>query len=75
MNHDGPEPIVQRLDESTLVDRRSLAKLTGRSVHTIRLRCPVHSYSDDGRALYDSERAEKILNNIATRKPRGSRRR
>jgi hypothetical protein len=53
--------------DRTLIDRQTFAKLTGRSVHTIRLRCPVAEYRD-GRALYDMDACEKILKDIPTRR-------
>lgn len=34
-------PVVVYRDERAYVDRSTLARLTGRSEHTIRLRCPV----------------------------------
>jgi hypothetical protein len=52
-----------------LIDRQTLARLTGRSVHTIRARCPVAAHRD-GRALYDMDQAEAILGSLATRRPR-----
>lgn len=53
--------------DRTLIDRQTLARLTGRSMHTIRLRCPVAEYRD-GRALYDADQVEKILNTIEARR-------
>lgn len=49
-----------------LIDRHTLAHLTGRSVHTIRARCPIAEHRD-GRALYDMDQAEAILNATPTR--------
>lgn len=51
----------------TLVDRQTLAQLTGRSVHTIRLRCPVAEYRD-GKALYDIDQCEAHLAKLQVRK-------
>ncbi|OQO89918.1 hypothetical protein B1813_18940 [Saccharomonospora piscinae] len=49
-----------------LLDRQTLAVLTGRSVHTIRARCPVERHHD-GKALYDMDRCKAILDAIPTR--------
>ena len=48
-------------DELTLMDRPALAQWFGRSIHTIRARCPVHSYDEQGRAMYDVGECERIL--------------
>lgn len=53
----------------TLIDRQSLALLTGRSVNTIRARCEVVEHQD-GRALYDMERAAAVLAATPTRRKR-----
>ena len=50
-----------------LIDRQTMAKLTGRSVHTIRFRCPVAEYVE-GKALYDIDVCEDILNKLPIRK-------
>ncbi|MGP4019969.1 hypothetical protein [Saccharopolyspora sp. 5N708] len=64
-------PIVRYLaDGRALVDRASLATLTGRSPHTIRARCPIAGHADDGRALYDAEQCAATLATIPTRKRR-----
>lgn len=59
--------IVDITPERALVDRQTLARLTGRSVHTIRLRCPVAEYRNR-RALYDVGACEQILKQIPTRR-------
>lgn len=48
-----------------------MSQLTGRSVHTIRLRCPVADYKD-GKALYDIDICQGILGAIPTRRRRES---
>jgi len=53
----------------TLIDRQTLAHLSGRSVHTIRARCQVVDHRA-GRALYDLDEAEQILAGIPTRRRR-----
>lgn len=59
-------PVVLFERGRMLVDRRSLAELTGRSVHTIRLRCPQAGYRD-GIAVYDAEFCEQLLGEIPQR--------
>ena len=51
-----------------LVDREALAMITGRSVHTIRARCPVARRHWDGSPLYDVEAEAERLANIPTRR-------
>jgi hypothetical protein len=53
--------------ERTLIDRQTLAHLAGRSVHTVRARCPIAEHRA-GRALYDMEQAAAILGRIPTRR-------
>lgn len=55
--------------ERTLIDRQTLAQLAGRSVHTIRARCPIADHHN-GRALYDMEQCAAILDRIPTRRRR-----
>ena len=64
------DPVVIYRDggQTRLVDRRTLAMVTGRSVHTIRLRCSIATYHDDGRALYDLDQAQQVLAAIPTRR-------
>jgi len=59
--------IVVYRDNTALIDRQTLAHLTRRSVHTIRFRCPVAEYRD-GKALYDINVCEPILDSIRTRR-------
>ncbi len=59
--------IVVKRGDKALIDRQTMAKLTGRSVHTIRFRCPVAEYVD-GKALYDIDVCEPILAAIPVRK-------
>jgi hypothetical protein len=55
--------------DRTLIDRQTLAKLTGRSVHTIRAKCPIADHRQ-GKAVYDMEECAAILNEIPTRQSR-----
>lgn len=55
---------VRVTDDLWLMDRVALAQWTLRSVHTIRAKCPVHSYDAVGRAMYDAYACEKLLNGI-----------
>ena len=48
------------------VDRHTLSALLDRSVHTIRLRCPVAFY-ERGKAMYDMEECDRLLKDIPTR--------
>ncbi|RKT85615.1 hypothetical protein SAMN05421805_12782 [Saccharopolyspora antimicrobica] len=61
-------PIVRYRDGRTLLDRASLARLSGRSVHTIRGACPVADRDrSTGRPLYDAQQCAQILAAIPTR--------
>ncbi|SDZ55319.1 hypothetical protein SAMN05216215_109719 [Saccharopolyspora shandongensis] len=61
-------PIVRYRDGRALVDRSSLAKLTGRSVHTIRGTCPIADRDrSTGRPLYDAQQCAQILATIPAR--------
>lgn len=60
--------IVMTEHVPVLVDREALALLTGRSVHTIRMRCEVYTQHRSGRPLYDMERAVTRLAEIPTRR-------
>lgn len=62
-------PVVLYRGGRALVDRASLARLFGRSEHTIRLRCPVAKHHQ-GRALYDVEQCHVILAAIPVRNRR-----
>lgn len=53
-------PIVLRSEGATYVDRGSLARLTGRSVNTIRT-MPADRTDRSGRPLYDVSKAAAIL--------------
>ena len=59
--------IVVYRNNTALIDRQTLAHLTRRSVETIRRRCPVAEYQH-GKALYDIDVCEPILNGIPTRR-------
>lgn len=48
------------------VDRHTLSALTDRSVHTIRVRCPI-SFHHQGKAMYDMELCEDLLKGVPTR--------
>jgi hypothetical protein len=50
-----------------LIDRQTLAHLTGRSVHTIRARCAIVGHRD-GKAVYDMEAAAAVLDGLSTRR-------
>ncbi|MEV5538490.1 hypothetical protein AB0L13_16665 [Saccharopolyspora shandongensis] len=64
-------PIVHYRDGRTLVDRKTLARLLGRSVHTIRKRCPVVDRDDQsGRPLHDAQQCAAILGQVQTRQRR-----
>lgn len=59
-----------------LVDRQTLAYMSGRSVHTIRSRCPVDSHTEhDGRRrpLYDLYHCVALLEGIPIRNRAGQR--
>lgn len=58
--------IVEHHNGRAYVDRRTLARLLGRSVHTIRARCTVQWHTN-GRAMYDAEACERVLSDIPTR--------
>lgn len=61
-------PIIVYKPGLVLVDRQTLALVTGRSVNTIRARCEVVEHHRDGRALYDLNQAEQVLAAIPTRR-------
>ncbi len=52
---------------AALIDRQTLSHITGRSINTIRARCPIVTHSR-GRALYDMEQSLAILLEIPQRK-------
>lgn len=58
--------IVVYRDGRALIDRQTLAYLSGRSVHTVRAKCPVVDHRD-GKALYDMEECAAILEAVPTR--------
>jgi hypothetical protein len=64
--------LVVRTDDAVLVDRATLAAPVGRSVHTIRARCPIagHQVDDRGRrrALYDLDQCEATLAAVPLRR-------
>lgn len=62
MNH-----VVIYERDRTLIDRQTLAKLSERSVHTIRARCPVAEHRH-GKALYDLEECAAILDRVTARR-------
>lgn len=61
--------IVYAEANRTLIDRTTLAYLTGRSVETIRRRCTVVDYQS-GRALYDLDAATATLDAVPKRRNR-----
>ncbi|MCP2261072.1 hypothetical protein LX15_004792 [Streptoalloteichus tenebrarius] len=61
-------PLVIREGGRVLVDRVTLARISGRSVHTIRARCPIEFRHRDGRPLYDAARCRAILDGIPERR-------
>lgn len=58
--------VLQRPD-GWFADREALSVWLQRPVETIRKRCPVASYHDDGRALYDMGACEAILRDLQRR--------
>ncbi|MGW5645048.1 hypothetical protein ACWEV3_40905 [Saccharopolyspora sp. NPDC003752] len=60
-------PIVRYTNRGALVDRATLARLLGRSVHTIRAACTVVDRDKDGRPLYDAKTCAEQLAKVATR--------
>lgn len=60
--------VVVYRGETALVDRQTLAHLTGRSEETIRKRLTPVEYRH-GKALYDALKAEEILTAIRLRGP------
>jgi hypothetical protein len=62
-------PVVVYREGKALLDRQSMAHVAGRSVHTIRARCPIAEHHL-GRAMYDMEDCLAILEAIPTRRPR-----
>jgi hypothetical protein len=65
--HVNPIIIYRDGGRAPLIDRQTLALITGRSVNTIRARCEVAEHRD-GRALYDLDQAEAVLNATPTRR-------
>lgn len=63
--------VVVYRDGGALLDRQTLALLTGRSEETIRRRCAVAEYRD-GKAMYDLDTAEATLQSVLKRRPKGS---
>ena len=61
--------VVVYREGRALIDRQTLALLSGRSVHTIRARCVVVDHME-GKALYDLEDAAAILDGLKTRQRR-----
>lgn len=59
--------VIQRPD-GFLCDREALSVWLKRSPETIRRRCPVAGYTEDGRALYNMEHCSLILDQIPTRR-------
>lgn len=62
--------VTQRRDR-WLCDREALSVWLKRSPETIRKRCPVAEYHEDGRALYDMEACAEILRTVPTRRSPG----
>lgn len=59
--------VIRYEPDRVLIDRQTLARLTGRSVHTIRARCTVVTHRE-GKALYDMHACEHVLDEIGKRK-------
>ena len=59
-------PVVVYRNGVALLDRQTMAHMAGRSVHTVRAKCPVAEHHL-GRAMYAMEECLKILNAIPTR--------
>ncbi|GAA2772876.1 hypothetical protein GCM10010470_00500 [Saccharopolyspora taberi] len=62
----GRPPLVRYTGTGALVDRATLARLTGRSFNTIRAMCPV-AKREGIRPLYDAQVCAAILADKATR--------
>lgn len=62
-------PIVRYTGGRALVDRKTLARLSGRCERTIREHCPV-AHRDGIRPLYDAQQCAVILAGIPQRKRR-----
>lgn len=60
-------PVILFRDDGQYLDRHSLAALIGRSVETIRRRCPVAFYYG-GKAVYHLTDCERILDRIPARR-------
>lgn len=58
--------VIQQHD-GWFCDREALSVWLQRPVETIRKRCPVAGYHDDGRALYDMAVCEAILKELRRR--------
>lgn len=63
--------VVRYQNGRALVDRGTLARLLGRSVHTIRARC-TPAATVQGRPVYDADECARILAAIPTRRRRPS---
>lgn len=59
-------PVVVYRDGVALLDRQSMAHISGRSVHTIRAKCPIAEHHL-GRAMYAMEECLAILGEVPTR--------
>ncbi len=60
-------PVAVHTGNTILVDLRSLAILTGRSVHTIRAHCTPVEHRN-GRTLYDTITCEQVLTTVPRRR-------
>jgi hypothetical protein len=62
-------PVVVYRNGIALLDRQTMAHVSGRSVHTVRAKCPVAEHHL-GRAMYAMEECLKLLDKIPTRRAR-----
>lgn len=62
-------PVVVYREGRALLDRQTMAGMAGRSVHTVRAKCPVAEHHF-GRAMYDMEACLALLDAVPTRRPR-----
>lgn len=64
-------PVVVYREGRALLDRQTMADMAGRSVHTVRAKCPIAEHHL-GRAMYDMEACLSILDKVSTRRPRAA---
>lgn len=62
-------PVVVYREGRALLDRQTMADMAGRSVHTVRAKCPIAEHHLS-RAMYDMEACLALLDAVPTRRPR-----